>query len=291
MENSKNSHYQLALSFHRLLQPEVYQGNNYLTTQMNQCIKEYYTNFLKHPKLIKFYEYNWATRVMSIIPFIKEQTAGIRILDAGCGVGTESLFFSSLNPNAEVIGVDIFSYCQAAQKRRLYWEQAVKKPLNVTFRREDIMDFVPEGLFDIIWVEEAISHIYTPDLFIQKMHKYLKKGGLIFVSDTNLLNPYIYYRILKMRGFKKAEFIESKDEETGKTMKVFDENILTISGIEKTLKKHNFTILQRNTHGFIPRSIFSYSNSISRKLDIFLSKLPMINLFGGIYTVVARKIS
>lgn len=290
MEPTKDNYYQQALTFHRLLQSEVYQGNDCLTPQMNQYVKEYYPNFLKYPDLIRFYEYNWAERMINIIPFITKQTSKISILDAGCGVGSESIFFSFLNPNARVVGVDHFlPYSQLAQKRLVYWERITEKPLNVSFKRADIMDFVPDESFDIIWTQEAISHIHTPDSFIQKMYQCLKKDGLIFISDSNLLNPYMYCNILKLRGFKKAKLIETKDEETGKTVKVFSENIFTVPGIEKLLKKHNFTILPHKTHGFLPPSLFSCSHNIPKKVEDILSRMPFIGLFGGIYTVVARK--
>lgn len=290
MKKIEDNYYQLALNFHRLLQSEVYQGNNCLTPQMHQHLKGYYPNFFTHPNLIRFYEYNWAKRTMNIIPFIKEQPSTVRILDAGCGVGSESIFFSFLNQNAEVIGVDSYlSYSQLAQKRLTYWNRITSKKLNITFKRADILDFVPDEPFDIIWTQEAISHIYTPDLFIQKMYQYLKKDGLIFISDTNLLNPYMYYRILKMRGFREAELIESKDEETGKLLKVFQENIFTILGIEKLLRKHKFTILACDTHGFLPPYFFSCNYNIAKKLDDSLGVLPLISPLGGIYTVIGKK--
>ena len=290
MKKIEDNYYQLALNFHRLLQSEVYQGNNCLTPQMHQYLKGYYPNFLKHPNLIRFYEYNWVRRMINIIPFIKEQPSTVRILDAGCGVGSESIFFSYLNPLAEITGIDChLPFFQLAQNRVHYWENIVKMPLHIAFKRGNILDFSPTEPFDIIWVEEAISHIYPPDLFIQKMYQYLKNDGLIFISDTNLLNPYMYYKILKMRGFRQAELIESKDEETGKPLKVFEENIFTAFGMEKLLRRYKFNILSRETHGFLPPSIFSCSHNISKKVEVLFSGIPFIGLLGGIYTVIGKK--
>lgn len=281
--------HEIASSFYRLIPPEVRDNKNNLNDRLHKAIKEYYPNLINNYHLLNFYQYNWSRRITNIIPYIKNHDKPLNILDTACGVGTESIFFSSLNPNAKVTGVDFQDpYTELAQIRIPYYEKILGKKLNIDFTQSNIMDYKPKESLDIIWVMEAISHIYPTEGFIERMHKHLNPGGLFVISDTNLFNPVMFLRILRLRGFRSPKLHESIDNQTGKTMKVYQEKIFTISGMKKLLIKYNFDIASIQIHGFTPPIMFWLLKSI-RKIDAPIGKLPLFNKLGGIYTIVAKK--
>ena len=66
-----------------------------------------------------------------------------RILDAGCGVGTESIFWSTLRDDIEVMGVDISKdRLDVAKTRKILYERRLGKPLKISFLQDEHFDVV-----------------------------------------------------------------------------------------------------------------------------------------------------
>lgn len=105
---------------------------------------------------------------------------GIRLLDAGCGVGHWSLELASLRPKWEIVGVDIDSGAIASaedQRRRLALS-------NVSFVESDFLKFTPAQRFDVI-LSVASAHYLAeqgrgPELFA-RFRQWLAPDGLLFL--------------------------------------------------------------------------------------------------------------
>lgn len=104
-----------------------------------------------------------------------------RILDAGCGPGTETLLLARLVPDGEVVGLDL-----AAGMVRTAFHTAQRRGVrNVAFVQGDVARLPDEfgGAFDAVVSFGAFHHYPDPDGALREMHRVLGEHGLAVVVD------------------------------------------------------------------------------------------------------------
>lgn len=112
-----------------------------------------------------------------------------RVLEAGCGVGAQTITLASNSPLAQITSVDISasSIAQAEQK-----VQAAGLT-NVAFQPGDIFNlaFEPES-FDHIFVCFVLEHLTQPVKALNCLSNFLKVGGTITVIEGDHGSAYFY---------------------------------------------------------------------------------------------------
>ncbi|WP_416566290.1 SAM-dependent methyltransferase [Nocardia testacea] len=105
---------------------------------------------------------------------------GMRILDAGCGVGGSSLWLAE-NFEAQVVGITL-SADQVRRARRFAEERDLAD--RVTFEVADYCDtgFDP-GAFDMVWAEESCCYAEDKAAFLAESYRILRSGGQLGVAD------------------------------------------------------------------------------------------------------------
>ncbi len=105
-------------------------------------------------------------------PFLRELPAGGRILDAGCGLGRDSLAF--LRRGCRVVSIDASREMVAATTRHTGQETQLL--------RFDALDFDSE--FDGIWACGSLVHIARRDLnfVLTRLSRALKPNGVAYLS-------------------------------------------------------------------------------------------------------------
>jgi len=105
---------------------------------------------------------------------------GSRVLEAGCGVGAQTVTLAGRSPGATIISVDISerSIVEASEKIRKAGYS------NVWFRQADIfqLPFDPES-FDHIFVCFVLEHLASPVEALRSLGTFLKPGGTITVIE------------------------------------------------------------------------------------------------------------
>ncbi len=125
--------------------------------------------------------YNWRWHWPSAYSFCsgrKPQTDKVRILDAGCGTGVSTEYLVHLNPEAEVIGIDLSPGAIAVATERCLRSKADR----VTFHNLSIYDVdqLP-GEFDMINCVGVLHHMPDPIRGIQALAGKLKPGGILHI--------------------------------------------------------------------------------------------------------------
>jgi len=267
------------MKFHSLLKEEI------LSSQESE-IKNYYRNIINNPQKYYFHSFGWSKRIEYLVKNIKNKNAAI--LDAGCGLGTESIYFASLGMN--VLSIDLNrSFINLAKKRKDYYEKKLNKDLAINFCATNIFD-IEEKKFEIIWLSEAISHIYPPESFLEKAYSLLETGGHIFISDTNSLNPIIQVYTAKQtkRIFRKN--VKKKHPITGKMIEEASENLLNPLKISSLLKNIGYSNINYEYSRFLPPRFFRTEKSIKeafvleKKINIYF---PLKHFLGAIYNISA----
>jgi len=101
---------------------------------------------------------------------------GSRVLEAGCGVGAQTVALSTNSPHAEFTSIDI-SPESLERARALVEGEGVT---NVRFQQADVMDMpFDDGSFDHVFVCFLLEHLEDPHGALVQMKRVLKKGGTI----------------------------------------------------------------------------------------------------------------
>ena len=248
-------------------------------------------------KIIRLGWEGYGQRLAFIIEALRPSQKKLRILDAGCGYGTESLLFS-LFP-VEVWGIDLVPERIALARSRIdFFQSLSKRPLEVTFVNANIFRFLENAPpFDIIWAMEAISHIYPPEKFFQTCRQKITDDGKLIISDPNSLNPLALIRSIKIRGsIVHQPHQKFRDPETRLPADVGQEKIFNIFRIRKLLEASGFRIKAIDVSGFMGSSLLPQSllhkEKAARLLERYqriAQRTPIFRSLGSIYTLVAVK--
>jgi ubiquinone/menaquinone biosynthesis C-methylase UbiE len=115
--------------------------------------------------------------------------AGSRVLEAGCGVGAQTITLAKNSPKAVITSVDISEASVTEAKRRT----AAAGLTNVQFQQADIFNLphAPES-FDHIFVCFVLEHLARPIEALHTLKNYLKQGGTITVIEGDHGSAYFY---------------------------------------------------------------------------------------------------
>lgn len=125
--------------------------------------------------------YNWRWNWLAAYSFCtgrKPQREDIRILDAGCGTGVGTEYLVHLNPQAQVVGVDLSAGALAVAKERCRRSGADR----VEFHHLSLYDLEQlPGEFDLINCVGVLHHLPDPIRGIQALASKLARGGILHI--------------------------------------------------------------------------------------------------------------
>lgn len=116
--------------------------------------------------------------------------AGARVLEAGCGVGAQTIALARRSPDALITCIDVSAASLTEARRNV----AAAEITSVEFRQADIHDlpFAAES-FDHIFVCFVLEHLPEPVAALQMLRTVLKPGGTITVIEgdhgTTVMHP------------------------------------------------------------------------------------------------------
>lgn len=115
--------------------------------------------------------------------------AGSNVLEAGCGVGAQTLTLAANSPDAHITSIDISEISIAEARKKT--EKAGFT--NVSFQQGDIfnLSFEPES-FDHIFVCFVLEHLAVPITALHSLKNLLKAGGTITVIEGDHGSAYFY---------------------------------------------------------------------------------------------------
>jgi SAM-dependent methyltransferase len=115
--------------------------------------------------------------------------AGSRVLEAGCGVGAQTVTLAANSPEALITSVDISDRSVAIAQKTI--EDAGHT--HVRFQQGDIfnLSFEPES-FDHVFVCFVLEHLARPGEALNRLKNLLKPGGTITVIEGDHGSTYFY---------------------------------------------------------------------------------------------------
>lgn len=115
--------------------------------------------------------------------------AGSRVLEAGCGVGAQTLTLAQQSPDAQFTSVDISADSIAQAQHKTDWAGLT----NVEFQQANIfaLPFNAES-FDHVFVCFVLEHLSQPVEALMLLKQLLKPGGTITVIEGDHGSTYFY---------------------------------------------------------------------------------------------------
>ena len=110
--------------------------------------------------------------------FARPHVTGLKVLDAGCGVGYGTAYLAA--ETSHVTGIDV------SDETIAYANQRYGGPLT-EFRVGDLQALEwPDESFDAVCSFETIEHVHDPDRMLAELARVLRPGGTLFVSTPNV---------------------------------------------------------------------------------------------------------
>ena len=156
---------------------------------INEAVANLYNTYPFPPDPLSDLEppgYNWRWSWISAYSFctgMKPATQDIRILDAGCGTGSGTDYLIHLNPEAEIVAIDLSEKALEVAEERCNRSGVIakhNKPVKFyNLKLEEATQL--EGEFDLINCVGVLHHLPEPEQGIQALAKKLKPGGILHI--------------------------------------------------------------------------------------------------------------
>jgi len=149
-----------------------------------------------HKGYVHGYDHHENTRLQdqasTLVELLHSDTsypAGSSVLEAGCGVGAQTVTLAKNSPNALITSVDI-SETSVSEAKRKTTEAGLT---NVQFQQADIFN-LPHGpdSFDHLFVCFVLEHLSRPVEALFTLKKHLKQGGTITVIEGDHGSVYFH---------------------------------------------------------------------------------------------------
>lgn len=192
------------------------------------------------------------------------------ILEVGCGDGEFTKRLIAVIPQTTMLtATDITPEVLSRSKKIIKNKKLILKISNL-----ESLDF-PENKFDIICGISILHHVDLKKA-LQEIYRVLKKGGEIFFTEPNMLNPQIFFGL--HIGFlrKKMEFSP-------------DETAFIRWRLEKQFKKSHFKNVKIKNFDFLHPNIPSFFITPGQKLSQIAERIPLIKEISGSLLVYAKK--
>lgn len=205
-----------------------------------------------------------------------------KVLDAGCGFGTETLLFALLGK--KVTAVDLSCRrLNIAKKRISFFAEHSSQKLEVNFLNTSVFNLSHQ--FDVIWVREAISHIDAAEEFLEFAYERLRPGGLLFITDGNGMFLPLQLKLLFERGTRLHRQV--LDPSTREEVPYAVERIFTIPRIKRILRTVGLSIVHCECSIGAARKSPDW---LWNRVMVRLGSVPIISdILGRQYTIVAGK--
>jgi len=130
-----------------------------------------------------------ASTLVELLHFDTAYPVGSKILEAGCGVGAQTITLAKNSPGALFTSIDI-SVASVNEARSKVEAAGLT---NVQLAQADIFNlpYDPES-FDHIFVCFVLEHLFQPVEALKALKQYLKRGGTITVVEGDHGSAYFY---------------------------------------------------------------------------------------------------
>lgn len=135
-----------------------------------------------------------ATTLVDLLHSDTRYPAGSRVLEAGCGVGAQTVTLAGNSPGAAITSIDVSAASLAAAAAAV----EAAGLANVTLRQADLFARpFPPATFDHVFVCFVLEHLTAPLDALRELRTMLKPGGTLTVIEGDHDSAYFYPRSIR----------------------------------------------------------------------------------------------
>ena len=206
----------------------------------------------------ELYNLGWRSTIEKIIKHGRIESSS-NVLEVGCGYGRVIIGLKYYFPILNIKGIDItedaISICKYILKK-----EGFNNNVELKVATSENMPYSSET-FDAAVFVRVFQYLFDPIASLVECKRTLKNNGRIVIIIPNILNPkqYLFYKT-----------------------KLYSLHIL-----KNWLSDIGYSDILCETYRYLPLNL-NY-NSLCNKFEILFSKMPIINLFGGLIVISGRK--
>jgi 2-polyprenyl-3-methyl-5-hydroxy-6-metoxy-1,4-benzoquinol methylase len=226
---------------------ELWLKSSVLPAVEQKTLEKYYSSYRRHfPERLKYFYDRQLAEVTGLI----KKLGSPRILEIGCGTGTESLWMALQGAHVDAVELKV-DRLNTAKARLAFLEKDLGRSLHCQFLQQSVLELGVEGGYDIVWMEQAFHHLEPREEVVKKIVSLLKPGGFVVNSEANALNPLLQAQLVKRRGFKTIGHFE---DASGKKHPYGNERILPASRLSKLFEKEGVDTVSTTHFRLFPNS-------------------------------------
>jgi 2-polyprenyl-3-methyl-5-hydroxy-6-metoxy-1,4-benzoquinol methylase len=130
-----------------------------------------------------------------------ERWRGKKVLEIGCGIGTDTMNFARCG--AQVTSIDLSDHSLAIARQRAEVFHLQNRIRFVQADAERLSDFVPVEPYDLIYSFGVIHHTPHPERVMEQIRKYLKPGATVKIMVYNRWCWKVFWILF---GYGKGKF-------------------------------------------------------------------------------------
>lgn len=156
--------------------------------------------------LDSFTKYKISKKINEFSKFVKENTKhkNINILEVGCGTGEYTKKIAMKFPHSTIVAMDISPEIIKVARKKCKNLKNIKFVVGSAYKTK-----YPKDRFDVVCGFYVLHHLEV-DKFRTECNRLLKKNGIGFFYEPNILNPLVY--IIKSNKVIKKRIGDSPDE-------------------------------------------------------------------------------
>ncbi len=157
----------------------------------------------------------------AIPPEQQQQSAGKKILIAGCGTGQQAMMVAHRYPLADITAIDL-SIASLAYAKRKATERSIQ---NIEFSHGDILNVGQlRQTYDYIACGGVLHHMEEPDAGLRALKSVLKENGVMRIA---LYSEIARRNIVRIQNWIKEQNLASHDDDIRDFRKLFFETLRT----------------------------------------------------------------
>ncbi|MBT3380910.1 MAG: methyltransferase domain-containing protein [Lentisphaerae bacterium] len=130
-----------------------------------------------------------ASTLVDLLHYDTSYPAGSKVLEAGCGVGAQTISLARNSPNAHITSIDISADSVIAAEKMIREAGYA----NVGFQQGDIFDLsFPDNHFDHLFLCFVLEHLPHPGEALACLRRVLRPGGTITVIEGDHGSTFFY---------------------------------------------------------------------------------------------------
>jgi SAM-dependent methyltransferase len=201
----------------------------------------YLKRFMLAPPRRYFTDHNYAQKLVPTLELIRSGTVE-RILNAACGNGFEAVLFALHEKPVSANDISA-ARTTVAQARALFYRELLGESFRLSVSCGNAIEMADRlSRFDLVYVQEAISHIHPAEAFLRQVaEQMLTSHGRLVICDSNGWNPVTRMRISRHlwaeRGTLRHYVEEQLEPETGRKYLMAEERLFSSTRIHRALRR------------------------------------------------------